>query len=69
LIGGVGSKKMATFSVPCPKCSAPSSLLGLKSNKILFQSGLSLKGSQSFGSLSAESASFGIQVCDFIEFV
>jgi hypothetical protein len=69
LIGGVGSKKMATFSVPCPKCSVPSSLLGLKSNKILFQSGLSLKGSQSFGSLSAESASFGIQVCDFIEFV
>jgi acetyl-CoA carboxylase biotin carboxyl carrier protein len=61
LIGGVGSKKMATFSVPCPKCSVPSSLLGMKSNKILFQSGLSLKGSQSFGSLSAESASFGIQ--------
>ncbi|GAU29154.1 hypothetical protein TSUD_275730 [Trifolium subterraneum] len=52
---------MATFSVPCPKCPSPSSLLGLKSNKILFQSGLSFKGSQSFGSLSAESASFGIQ--------
>lgn len=52
---------MASFSVPCPKCSVPSSLLGLKSNKILFQSGLSLKNSQSFGSLSAESASFGIQ--------
>lgn len=52
---------MASFSVPCPKCPVPSSLLGLKSNKILFQSGLSLKNSQSFGSLSAESASFGIQ--------
>lgn len=51
---------MASFSVPCPKCPSFSPL-GLKSNKILFQSGLSLKSSQSFGSLSAESASFGIQ--------
>lgn len=52
---------MASFSVPCPKCAVPSSLLGLKSNKILFQSVLSLKNSQSFGSSSAESASFGIK--------
>ncbi|XP_058778830.1 biotin carboxyl carrier protein of acetyl-CoA carboxylase, chloroplastic-like [Vicia villosa] len=51
---------MASLSVPCPKCPSFSSL-GLKSNKILFQSGLSLKTSQSFGSLFAESASFGIQ--------
>ncbi|XP_004489455.1 biotin carboxyl carrier protein of acetyl-CoA carboxylase 2, chloroplastic isoform X1 [Cicer arietinum] len=51
---------MASLSVPCPKCPSPS-ILGLKSNKILFGSGLSLKHSQSFGSLSAESASFGIK--------
>ncbi|CAK8533430.1 unnamed protein product [Lathyrus sativus] len=51
---------MASLSVPCPKCPSFSSL-GLKANKILFQSGLSLKPCQSFGSLSAESASFGIQ--------
>jgi len=51
---------MASFSVPCPKCPSFSPL-GLKSNKILFQSGLSVKPYQSFGSLSAESAAFGIQ--------
>ncbi|XP_019442734.1 PREDICTED: biotin carboxyl carrier protein of acetyl-CoA carboxylase, chloroplastic-like isoform X1 [Lupinus angustifolius] len=54
---------MASFSVPCPKCPCPSSsLLGLKSNKVPFQNGLlCLKTSQSFGSLSSESATFGIR--------
>lgn len=51
---------MATFSVPCPKCPSPAPL-GLKSHRLSFRSGLSLKPSQSFGSLSAESASSGIQ--------
>ncbi|KAL5080311.1 hypothetical protein RYX36_008732 [Vicia faba] len=51
---------MTSLSVPCPKCPSFSSL-GLKSNKILFQSGLNLKPCQSFRSLSAESASLGIQ--------
>ena len=51
---------MSSLSVSCPKCPSHS-LLGLKSNKILLQSGLSLKPSQFSGSLSAESASFGIQ--------
>ncbi|KAL2951087.1 hypothetical protein AAZX31_19G026900 [Glycine max] len=56
---------MASFSVPCPKCpttSSSSSLpLGLKSQKVSFQSGLILKPSLSFGSLSAESAASRIQ--------
>ncbi|KAK7271857.1 hypothetical protein RJT34_28100 [Clitoria ternatea] len=56
---------MASFSVPCPKCPLPSSssLLGLKSQKLCFQSGLSLKPSLSFGALSAESTFSRIQCC------
>ncbi|OIW06534.1 hypothetical protein TanjilG_29955 [Lupinus angustifolius] len=57
---------MASFSVPCPKCPPPppppSSLLGLKASKLSFQSGLlCLKQFQSFGSMSSESATFGIR--------
>ncbi|CAL0317169.1 unnamed protein product [Lupinus luteus] len=60
---------MASFSLPCPKCPSPSpspssssSLLGFKSNTLPFQNGLlCLKPSQSFGSLSSESATFGIR--------
>ncbi|CAL0321720.1 unnamed protein product [Lupinus luteus] len=55
---------MASFSVPCPKCPPPSSssLLGLKASKLSFQSGLMcLKQFHSFGSLSSESATFGIR--------
>ncbi|XP_061369291.1 biotin carboxyl carrier protein of acetyl-CoA carboxylase 2, chloroplastic [Gastrolobium bilobum] len=51
---------MASFSVPCPKCPSPATL-GLKSHKLSFQSGLSLKHSLSFGSLFADSASSGIR--------
>ncbi|KAE9590323.1 hypothetical protein Lal_00028025 [Lupinus albus] len=54
---------MSSFSVPCPKCPPhSSSLLGLKATKLSFQSGfMCLKQFQSFGSLSAESATFGIR--------
>ncbi|XP_020222411.1 biotin carboxyl carrier protein of acetyl-CoA carboxylase 1, chloroplastic [Cajanus cajan] len=54
---------MASFSVPCPKC--PSSFpLGLKSQKASFQSGLRLKPSISFGSLSVESVASRIQAAN-----
>ncbi|KAK7266528.1 hypothetical protein RIF29_19174 [Crotalaria pallida] len=58
---------MASFTVPCPKCPCPcpSSSLGLKSNKLSL---LCLKQSQSFGSLSAESATFGIRCLDSKQF-
>ncbi|KAK7381256.1 hypothetical protein VNO78_33813 [Psophocarpus tetragonolobus] len=52
---------MASFSVPCPKCPSSSPPLGMKSQNLSFQSGLSLKPSLSFGSLSAESAPSRIQ--------
>ncbi|TKY50195.1 Biotin carboxyl carrier protein of acetyl-CoA carboxylase 2 [Spatholobus suberectus] len=52
---------MASFSVPCPKCPSSSPPLGVKSQKLSFQSGLSLKPFLSFGSLSAESAASRIR--------
>ncbi|CAJ1947074.1 unnamed protein product [Sphenostylis stenocarpa] len=53
---------MASFSVPCPKCPSTSSpSLGLKSQQVPFQNGLSFKPHLSFRSLSAESASSRIQ--------
>ncbi|RDX75202.1 Biotin carboxyl carrier protein of acetyl-CoA carboxylase 2, chloroplastic, partial [Mucuna pruriens] len=51
---------MASFSIPCPKCPC-SPPLRVKSQKVSFQSGLSLKPFLSFGSLSAESAASRIR--------
>ena len=66
VFGSWGAFKMASFSVPCPKCPSTSfSSLGFKSQLVPFQSGFSFKPFLSFSSLSAESASSRIQVSVF----